>query len=162
MIRNVHVDDAGTYAVIAENEMGTSSGHVELNVKAGPVIKGKLEHYCLIDEDCKLMFEIDADPKPKVVFYKDDQQIASNKLITVVEDGIKYGLEFACAQFRNSGLYTIVATSDGMQTTEHFRFNVQAKPSIMKDLGKHIEFYPGDHVNLTVKLEAEPAPQIQW
>lgn len=33
MIRNCHPDDAGTYAVIAENEMGTSSAHVELNVK---------------------------------------------------------------------------------------------------------------------------------
>lgn len=55
-----------------------------------------------------------------------------------------------------------MASSDGMQTTEHFRFNVQAKPNILKDLGKNIECNPGDHVNLTVKLEAEPAPHIQW
>lgn len=51
------------------------------------------------------MFEVDAEPKPKVAFYKDDQQITSNKIIKVVEDGNKYGLEFACAQFRNSGNY---------------------------------------------------------
>lgn len=55
-----------------------------------------------------------------------------------------------------------MAQNDISQTTEHFKLNVQARPCILKDLGKNIECYPGDHVNLTVKLEAEPAPEIIW
>lgn len=104
MIKNVNPEDSGTYAVQAKNELGTDSAHMQLNVKAGPLIKGKLEHYCLIDEDFTLSFEVEGTPKPTVKFYKDDQQIISNKTIKVIEDGDKYGLEFACAQFRNSGI----------------------------------------------------------
>lgn len=59
-------------------------------------------------------------------------------------------------------MYQIIATNEICQTIEHFHLNVQARPAILKDLGKNIECYPEDHVNLTVKLEAEPAPEIHW
>lgn len=109
-----------------------------------------------------MSMEVEGDPRPTVTFYKDDQKIVSNNMVKVHEEGNTYSLEFVCAQFRNSGLYTIVALNDISQTTEHFRLNVQARPSILKDLGKNVECQPGEHVTLTVKLEAEPAPDIRW
>lgn len=33
VIKNVSMDDAGTYAVKATNELGADSGHIQLNVK---------------------------------------------------------------------------------------------------------------------------------
>lgn len=67
------------------------------------MVKGLKEHYCLIEETIKMSMEVEADPKPIVTFYKDDQKILSNNAVKVHEEGNVYSLEFMCAQFRNSG-----------------------------------------------------------
>lgn len=163
VIKNVDTGDAGKYVITAENELGSDTADLTLTVKAPPKIKCKIDN---VDVHADLLLqipvEVEGTPKPSVAFYKDGKEVKLNERVKVVEEAQKHTLVIEKTTLKDAGSYSVVVKNEMAQVSEFFKIDVHSKPKIIEKLGKDRIVSQGEKVELKVKLEAEPAPEVKW
>lgn len=61
-----------------------------------------------------------------------------------------------------TGSYSIVASNEVSQVSQFCNVNVYSKPKILKKLGNDIIVSQSEEVELSIKIESEPAPEVTW
>ncbi|VEN40603.1 unnamed protein product [Callosobruchus maculatus] len=163
IIKNVESSDAGKYTVHAENELGTDSAEMNLTVKAPPKIKTKMEDVNVhADLLLRQEIEIEGIPEPKVQFWKDGKIIKETEDIKIEKSGNKHTLVFKKTSLKDKGSYSVIASNEISQVTEMWNMDVFSKPKIIQKMGEEKKVSQGEDVELKVKFEAEPKPEVKW
>nr|CAH7742463.1 unnamed protein product [Callosobruchus chinensis] len=163
IIKNVESSDAGKYTVHAENELGTDSTEMNLTVKAPPKIKTKMEDVNVhADLLLRQEIEIEGIPEPKVQFWKDGKIIKETEDIKIEKSGNKHALVFKKTSLKDKGSYSVIASNEISQVTEMWNMDVYSKPKVIQKMGEEKKVSQGEDVELKVKFEAEPKPQVKW
>ncbi|KAF7281172.1 hypothetical protein GWI33_005044 [Rhynchophorus ferrugineus] len=184
VIKDVRSEDAGIYKITAENELGSDSAEMKLIVKerrvfyteeyfeketrtviirAPPKIKTKMEDISVsADQLLKMTVEIEGIPEPKVQFYKDGKEVKESQRVKIVKEGEKHNLVIEKTSLSDSGSYSVVATNELAQVSQFWNLDVFSKPKIVEKLGSEKVVSQGENLELQVKIEAEPKPQVKW
>ena len=164
MIKNVTVQDAGTYIIKAKNELGEDSTQIELIVKSAPKITKKMNDLLgQVEETLNMTVQIQASPAPEVKWFKDGQQIEeSNRISFRKEENDMYTLIIKDARLDDSGSYSIFAKNEVNQTSEFWNVSVRYPPKITKKLCEPQVINEGDSLTLLIEVEAEPKPTVTW
>ncbi|CAH1967604.1 unnamed protein product [Acanthoscelides obtectus] len=163
IIKDVESSDAGKYTVHAENELGTDSAEMNLTVKAPPKIKTKMEDVNVhADLLLKQEIEIEGIPEPKVQFWKDGKVIKETENIKIEKSGNKHALVFKKVSLNDKGSYSVIATNEISQVTEMWNMDVFSKPKVIQKMGEEKRVSQGEDVELKVRFEAEPKPEVKW
>lgn len=163
VIKNVTVEDAGTYTVVAKNNLGEDTTYIELIVKSAPkFIKKQTDTFAYIETDGKMTVQIQASPAPDVKWYKDGQLLESSSRISMTREGEFYSLIIKNCRLDDIGSYSVVAKNEINQTSEFWNFDVRCPPKIKKKLGEPRVINEGDTLTLLIEVETPPQPTVVW
>ncbi|XP_034942777.1 obscurin isoform X3 [Chelonus insularis] len=163
VIKNVTIDDAGTYVVRAKNELGEDTTYIELIVKSAPkIIKKMTDTFAYIETDATMTVQIQASPAPEVKWYKDGQVIEASDRIKISQEGDQYHLTIKECRLEDIGSYSIIAKNEINQTSDFWSFDVKCPPKIKKKLGESRIVNEGDTLTLQIEVETPPEPTVIW
>lgn len=164
VIKNVTVQDAGTYVIRAKNELGEDTTQIELIVKSAPKFIKKITDFSsYIEQDVSMTVQIAASPAPDVKWYKDGQLLQdSSRISTKKETNDTYTLTIKQARLDDAGSYSVVAKNEISQTSEFWKFEVKCPPKITKKLGESRVINEGETLNLLIEVETVPEPTVVW
>lgn len=107
VIKNITIDDCGSYSIEASNELGEDVGEITVNVKYPPRIKKPENLECMINETLKMSIEIEANPSANAEFYKNGKKILENERISFTVAENYYLLKFAKTELSDAGTYSV-------------------------------------------------------
>lgn len=164
VIKNVTVEDSGTYTIRAKNELGEDTTYIELIVKSAPKITKKMsDTFAYVETDATMTVQIQGSPAPDVKWYKDGQIIeASDRILIRKEQNDNYTLTIKSCKLEDIGSYSIVAKNEISQTSEFWNFYVKCPPKIKKSMGEPRIINEGDTLTLRIEVETPPVPTVVW
>lgn len=164
VIKNVTIQDAGTYIISAKNNLGEDTTHIELIVKSAPKIMKKMtDTFGYIGTDATMTVQIQASPAPDVKWYKDGNFIReSERIIVKKESEENYSLIIKECRMEDVGSYSIIAKNEINQTSDIWSFDVKCPPKIKKRLGESRIINEGDTLNLQIEVESATEPTVVW
>ncbi|CAG9761838.1 unnamed protein product [Ceutorhynchus assimilis] len=165
VIRDVQFEDAGTYTIMAENEIGFDSADINLIVirHKYPTIKSKIEDLSIgVEEILIVPAEVDGIPKPAVQFLKDGREFQQNDHIQVIENYPIFTLVLKNTCLKDTGVYSVVATNCLAQVSQFWGVYVYSKPKFLHKLGNNLQVDQNKTVVLKAKIQAEPRAVIKW
>ena len=121
VIKNACLEDAGSYSIVARNEINETSQFWDLTVKYPPRITKKLGEPRLIEEgdSLTLYIEVESDYPPNVTWIKDDQVLQQDDRIKFIQEGNKYTLQVEKAIDTDTATYKVeVANKDGKRADQ--------------------------------------------
>ncbi|XP_043515961.1 obscurin isoform X6 [Frieseomelitta varia] len=169
IIKDVEVEDKGTYHLIAKNYLGEASGQATLtpHTETPNFLKSLAKHLaCKHRDDVELKIRVSGVPKPTVIWLKDDEEIKEDDRhrITTHVDGIVDSIH-SIATFSQSDIGRIKCRANNVagsaQTTCNLTMQLIA-PSFSNVLPKSTEVDEGDPLELKVKIDGSPIPEIAW
>ncbi|CAG9815908.1 unnamed protein product, partial [Phaedon cochleariae] len=110
----------------------------------------------------KMDVEVEGIPKPTIQFYKNGKIIKQSESMRVVESGEKHSLVIEKTSLKDSGSYSVVASNEIAQVSQFWNLDVHSKPKVIQKLGSDRTVSQGQNVELKVKLESEPKPEVKW
>lgn len=160
-IKNVQIEDEGSYRINIENSLGTLDSDFQLttvdnvSIKAsGGTVNTELKQH----DTLTLEYTVDGRPKPDVVFMKDGKEVkASAKTqITYDETTHTYRLVTTDVGQEDQGVYTLVAKNKlGKQESEPVKINVTAPITIKRNLPATVDSVLGEQTTLTIEAEGK-------
>ncbi|XP_035730757.1 obscurin-like isoform X6 [Vespa mandarinia] len=164
VIKNVRIEDAGSYSIVARNEINQTTEIWNLTVKSPPKIRKKLGSIPVIDEGdtLTLLIEVDADPEATVKWYKDEQIVVEDERIKIVREGNNYMLKITGTVGTDAAVYKTEVTNAHGTILDQTRVQVSGVPRFKTKL-IDVSVNEGDaNVELAVEVDGYPKPSVQW
>ncbi|XP_071443882.1 protein Obscurin isoform X3 [Hetaerina americana] len=160
------LEDAGSYSVVATNDLSQSSIFWKLTVTSPPKFLRTPTPETIIGEGESVTLEarVEGYPTPKVKWLKDQMEvIPDGKKIKVNDEGIIHTITLVGSSRDDAGLYTCVATNEHGSEEASGRIRVRCPPKFNLGLPKEAKANEGDvDVEFVVNVEAFPKPNIKW
>lgn len=149
---------------MASNELAQVSQFWKVDVHSKPKIVQKLGQDKVVSqgENLELKVKIEAEPKPEVKWYKDDQEIQSSEHYVIKEDGDVYLLRITGAVTTDACKYKFKALNIHGTGEDEVRVDVKKGPKIIQGLRDMTVTEHDKNVCLDVKMEAFPKPAVKW
>ncbi len=119
VIKNCKKEDAGSYRIHAENDLGEAQTSAKLTVTLAPKFKKQIKDQLVMAEGIlKLEAEVEANPKPEVKWFKDGQLLKEGKRIKLLNESENvFDLVIEKAKLEDAGSYSCVVSNElGQQT----------------------------------------------
>lgn len=163
--------DSGDYRVVATNEAGSAASNAILSVTTKresrrgekPAFDSELEDQIVKEnEPISLEAKVSGSPQPKLKWFRDGQELKPSNRIKITENPEgTVALEITKAKPSDAGDYRLVATNDAGSVASNAVVSVRIKPKILRQLSDQ-EIEDRSPLELTVKAEGIPEPQIKW
>lgn len=158
-ITKTELTDAGSYSVIASNELSQSSEFWNVTVNAGPKIVKKLEKEYVHGEKEEIIMSVrvDAFPEPTVKWFREGKELTENESrVKISRDGNAYILSISGAVRTDATTYSVAVENAHGKTTDETRVHVKCAPEFKAKL-KSITVVEGDtNVELAVNVQGYP------
>lgn len=147
-----------------KNKYGYAEASAHLEVYLKPEIKG-LKDQAAEPYD-EIIFEciIHANPRPKVVWTKNGQNLCNNDNFEVIADVERetYKLIVKSAGPEEGGSYTVTASNSGGETQGYVQLNLHVeKPTFIK-IPEDQQVHDFAEVITKVRAQGVPKPEIKW
>lgn len=164
-IRKLELTDAGSYSIIASNEITQSSEFWDLTVNSAPVIVKHLEKEYVHGEkeEIQMSVRVDAYPEPKVRWFKDANEISEKDArVSMKTDGNAYILVISGAVRTDATRYSVEVENAHGKAKDDTRVHIKCAPEIKQKL-QNITVVEGDtNAELCIKVQGYPKPYITW
>nr|XP_046471274.1 obscurin isoform X8 [Neodiprion pinetum] len=168
VIKNLKLDDVGTYKVIAKNSQGQAAAQAQLKTHAdAPQFINKLTDKSFKDQDdVQLKVRVSGLPKPQIKWLKDKTQITNDErysITTDVEGQVVSSLLIKKFSAEDVAKITCIA-SNIAGTVDTFAQLSLAKsaPTFSRTLPRSAEVDEGEPLELKAKLDGSPIPSVKW
>ncbi|KAI4489747.1 hypothetical protein M0804_003929 [Polistes exclamans] len=163
-INSVRVEDAGSYSIVARNEINQTTEIWNLTVKSPPKIRKKLGTIPVIDEgdSLTLLIEVDSDPEATVEWYKDEQTVVEDERIKIVREGKNYMLKITGTVDTDAAVYKTKVTNTHGTVSDQTRVQVSGIPRFKSKLNDFSANEGDTNIELTVKVDGYPKPNVHW
>lgn len=122
VIKNAKRDDAGSYSIVARNEINQTTEIWRVGIKYPPKIKKGLGEPRVLNEGdtLNLLIEVDPDCEPTSVnWYKDKQLLTASDRVKITKNGNNYILTVTGAKVEDAAVYKVeVVNQHGTITDE--------------------------------------------
>lgn len=113
-------------------------------------------------KNLELKVKIEAEPKPEVKWYKDEEEIKSSDHFVISEDGDTYIMRITGAVTTDASRYKCKAVNIHGSADDEVTVHVKKPPKITKGLQNMSVTEHDKNVTFDVKLEAYPKPAVKW
>ncbi|XP_059609268.1 obscurin isoform X2 [Phlebotomus argentipes] len=156
--------DTGDYSIKVKNKYGYAEASAHLEVYLKPEIKGLKDQSAEPYDEIIFECVIHANPRPKVVWTKNGQNLCTNDNFEVIADVERetYKLIVKSAVPEEGGSYTVTASNSEGETQGYVQLHLHVeKPTFIKlpeDQSVH------DYAEVITKVRAQgvPKPEIKW
>ncbi|XP_060519331.1 obscurin isoform X9 [Cylas formicarius] len=164
VLEKTSLKDTGSYSVVATNELAQVSQFWKLDVFSKPKVVEKLGADKQVSQggNVELKVKIEAEPKAKVTWFKDAEEVKSSEHFIVKEDGDTYILRITGAVTTDAAKYKFKAVNIHGSGEDDVTVNVKKAPKIIQGLQDMTVTEYDKNVALDVKVEAFPKPAVKW
>lgn len=129
VIKSVRMEDAGSYSIVARNEINQTTEIWNLTVKSPPKIRKRLGTIPVVDEgdSLTLLIEVDSDPEATVKWYKDEQSVVEDERIKIVREGNNYMLKITGTIGTDAAIYKTEVINAHGTVLDQTRVQVRCK-----------------------------------
>lgn len=107
IIKNAKLTDAGSYSIVARNEINQTTEIWKVGIKCPPKIKKGLGEPRVINEEdtLNLLIEVDSDGETTVNWYKDSELLTASDRVKMTKNGNNYILTINGAKVEDAAVY---------------------------------------------------------
>lgn len=107
VIKKAKATDAGSYSIVARNEINQTTEIWKVGIKCPPKIKKRLGEPRVINEGdtLNLLIEVDSESEPTVNWYKDKQLLTASDRVKMTKNGNNYILTVNNAVVDDAAVY---------------------------------------------------------
>ncbi|XP_040895666.1 hemicentin-1 [Toxotes jaculatrix] len=167
-LRNVGLDDEGTYTCTATNTAGRDEAQVQLLVQVPPVVEvleppfnSPLQERVA---NQRIAFPCPAKgfPKPVIRWLRNGQELTGNEPgVSILEDGTL--LILASVSPLDSGEYVCAAVNDAGSTEKKYQLKVNVPPDFRdSEMPGNVSVVLSQPTNLVCDVTGSPTPVITW
>lgn len=158
-ISSTELTDAGSYSVIASNEMSQTSEFWGVTVNSAPKIVKKLEREYVHGEKEEIIMSVRCDsfPAAKVKWFKDGKELTDKEArVRISTDGNAYILTISGAVRTDASKYSVEFENEHGKIRDETNVQIKCSPDFKTKL-KNITVNEGDsNVELAVNIQGYP------
>lgn len=158
-ISKTEMTDAGSYSVVARNELSQTSEFWNVTINAGPKIVKKLEREYVHGEKEEIIMSmrVDAFPEPKVKWFREGKELTeTDSRVKFSRDGNAYILSISGAVRTDGCSYSVEVENAHGKIKDDTTVHVKCSPEFNTKL-KNITVTEGDtNVELAVNVQGYP------
>uniref|UniRef100_A0A336L6B8 CSON000837 protein n=1 Tax=Culicoides sonorensis TaxID=179676 RepID=A0A336L6B8_CULSO len=162
VIKNVSIEDMGSYTIEASNDLGEDTAEIGVNVKYPPRVKKPENFECMVNDTLKMSIEIEANPAANAKFYRNGTEITESERVNFTVAGNYYLLKFNKTELSDAGTYSVIASNELSQSSEFWSLTVFSPPVISKSLESQIDVDEKEDIELSIKSDSYPPPTVRW
>ncbi|XP_024939523.1 obscurin isoform X4 [Cephus cinctus] len=168
IIKDVRLDDVGTYKITASNTEGATSAQAQLKIhsEAPTFVKGLTDQTVKDREDVELKVRVNGLPKPNIKWLKNGVEITNSEhyvIETFVEGQVVSSLTIKNFTSDDVAKITCVASNVSGKVETSGKLNmIRAAPSFSRALPRSADVDEGEPLELKAKLDGSPIPSVKW
>lgn len=135
-IRNARLDDAGSYSIVARNEVNQTTEIWKLKVLSPPKITKGLGEPRILDQKDTLTLSVDVDSlmPPNIKWYRDGELLVEDSRIKMIQQGKTFILKITGIVSEDAGDYKAEIFSDHGTVTDETVIQVNRTASFLNDI----------------------------
>lgn len=164
VIKGARLDDAGSYSIVAKNEINETSQFWDLTVKYPPKITKKLGEPRLIEEGDTLTLFIEAESDYPITtqWFKDEQLVSKSEHYQMSESGNKYSLKIDKLVDSDTGAYKVEVSNKDGKNADEVRIQVRSAPFFRKKIENLVANEGDSDVAFSAEIESFEPPLVTW
>ncbi|XP_072755043.1 protein Obscurin isoform X6 [Anoplolepis gracilipes] len=164
VIKNAKLTDAGSYSIVARNEVNQTTEIWRVGIKCPPKIKKRLGEPRVINEGdtLNLLIEVDSEGETTVNWYKDNQLLTASDRVKMTKNGNNYILTVSGAKVEDGAVYKAEVVNKHGTISDDTRIRVRGIPQFKTKLCD-ISANEGElNIEFVVEVEGFPKPSVHW
>ncbi|XP_070156196.1 obscurin isoform X8 [Polyergus mexicanus] len=164
VIKNAKLTDAGSYSIVARNEINQTTEIWKVGIKCPPKIKKGLGEPRVLNEGdtLNLLIEVDSDGESTVNWYKDGQLLTASDRVKMTKNGNNYILTVSGAKVEDAAVYKAEVVNKHGTISDETRVRVRGIPRFKTKLCD-ISANEGElNIEFVVEIEGFPKPSVHW
>ncbi|XP_018318315.1 muscle M-line assembly protein unc-89 isoform X3 [Mycetomoellerius zeteki] len=164
VIKNAKLTDAGSYSIVARNEINQTTEIWKVGIRCPPKIKKRLGEPRVINEGdtLNLLIEVESDGEPTINWYKDGQLLTASDRMKMTKNGNNYILTISGAKVEDAAIYKVEVVNKHGTISDETRIRVRGIPRFKTKLCD-ISANEGElNVEFVVEVEGFPKPSVHW
>ncbi|KAL0112245.1 hypothetical protein PUN28_011952 [Cardiocondyla obscurior] len=164
VMKNAKLIDAGSYSIVARNEVNQTTDMWKVGIRCPPKIKKGLGEPRVINEGdtLNLLIEVESDGESTINWYKDEQLLTANERTKMTKNGNNYILTVSGAKVEDAALYKAEVVNKHGTISDETRIKVRGIPRFKTKLCD-ISANEGElNVEFVVEIEGFPKPSVHW
>jgi len=108
VIKNAKLTDAGSYSIVARNEINQTTEIWKVGIRCPPKIKkglGREPRVINEGDTLNLLIEVESDGEPTINWYKDGQLLTASDRVKMTKNGNNYILTVSGAKVEDAAIY---------------------------------------------------------
>ncbi|KAL6444321.1 hypothetical protein ACFW04_001898 [Cataglyphis niger] len=164
VIKNAKLTDAGSYSIVARNEINQTTEIWKVGIRCPPKIKKGLGEPRVINEGdtLNLLIEVDSDGESTVNWYKDGQLLTASDRVKMSKNGNNHILTVSGAKVEDAAFYKAEVVNKHGTISDETRIRVRGIPQFKTKLCD-ITANEGElNIEFVVEVEGFPKPSVHW
>ncbi|KYN01946.1 Muscle M-line assembly protein unc-89 [Cyphomyrmex costatus] len=164
VIKNAKLTDAGSYSIVARNEINQTTEIWKVGIRCPPKIKKGLGEPRVINEGdtLNLLIEVESDGEPTINWYKDGQLLTASDRVKMTKNGNNYILTVSSAKVEDAAIYKAEVVNKHGTISDETRIRVRGIPRFKTKLCD-ISANEGElNIEFVVEVEGFPKPSVHW
>ncbi|XP_020293629.1 obscurin isoform X3 [Pseudomyrmex gracilis] len=163
-IKNAKLTDAGSYSIVARNEINQTTDMWKVGIKCPPKIKKRLGEPRVINEGdtLNLLIEVDSESNPTVNWYKDGELLTASDRVKMTKNGNNYILTVTGAKVEDAAVYKAEIVNQHGTISDDTRVRVRGIPRFKTKLCDMSANEGELNVEFVVEVEGFPKPSVHW
>lgn len=164
-ISKTELIDAGSYSVVASNEINQTSEFWKVTINSAPKVVKKLEKEYVHGEkeDIIMSIRVDSFPLPKVKWFKDGKEISEKDArVKMSIDGNAFILAVSGATRTDAGNYSVEFQNEHGTTRDETKVHVKCSPDFKNKLQNRTVTEGDVNIELIAQIQGYPRATIQW
>ncbi|XP_012537087.1 obscurin isoform X3 [Monomorium pharaonis] len=164
VIKNAKLTDAGSYSIVARNEINQTTEIWKVGIRCPPKIKKGLGEPRVINEGdtLNLLIEVESDGEPTINWYKDGQLLTTSDRVKMTKNGNNYILTVSGAKVEDAATYKAEVVNKHGTISDETRVRVRGIPRFKTKLCD-ISANEGElNIEFEVEVEGFPKPSVHW
>lgn len=129
IIKESRLDDAGSYSIVARNEVNQTTEIWKMKVISPPKIRKSLGEPQVLDEGATLtlFLEVDSKVPTSVKWCRDGETIRQDSRVKMIQEGNRFILKIMGAVGEDAGMYKAEVTSDHGVVSDQTKIQVRKR-----------------------------------
>ncbi|OAD62661.1 Muscle M-line assembly protein unc-89 [Eufriesea mexicana] len=163
-IKNARLEDAGSYSIVARNEVNQTTEIWKVKVLSPPRITKRLGEPQIFDQGTNMILSVDVESvmPPSIKWFRDGELVVEDSHIKMTREGNKFILKITGIVSEDAGMYKAEVSSEHGVIADEIKIQVKGLPRFKSKM-YDVTVNEGEaNIEFKVKIDGCPQPSIHW
>nr|XP_031831778.1 obscurin isoform X2 [Nomia melanderi] len=164
IMKNSRIEDAGSYSIVARNDVNQTTEIWKVRVLSPPKIVKGLGEPQILDGGDTLILSVDVESRmpPSTKWFKDGVLLEQDSRVKMVKEGNKFILKIVGATVEDAAIYKAEVWSDHGSVSDQTKIQVRGLPRFKSKMSDITVNEGETNVEFKVEMDGCPKPSVHW